>query len=35
MPEDVFERFVRAVAKGEIQKPEIAGFLEEHSTPSQ
>jgi death-on-curing protein len=34
MPEDVFERFVRAVAKGEIQKPEIAKFLEEHSRPS-
>ena len=34
MPEDVFERFVRAVAKGEIQKPEIAKFLEEHSSPN-
>ena len=33
MTEDIFERFVRAVAKGEIQKPEIAGFLEEHSIP--
>ena len=30
---DKLERFVRAVAKGEIQKPEIAKFLEEHSTP--
>ena len=35
MSEDVFERFVRAVAKGEIQKPEIAKFLEEHSTYTQ
>ena len=35
MSEDVFERFVRAVAKGEIQKQEIAKFLEEHSTLSQ
>ena len=25
------ERFVLAVAKGEVQKPEIAKFLEEHS----
>ena len=32
-PEEL-ERFVRAVAKGEIQKPEIAKFLEEHSKPS-
>ena len=32
MPEDVFEQFVRAVAKGEVQKAEIAKFLEEHST---
>jgi len=31
MPEDVFERFVRAVAKGEIQKPEIAKFLTERN----
>ena len=35
MAEDVFERFVRAVAKGEVQKPEIAKFLEEHSKLSQ
>ena len=28
---DELELFVRAVAKGEIQKPEIAKFLEEHS----
>ena len=35
MPEDVFELFVRAVAKGEIQKPEIAKFLEEHSISSE
>ena len=28
---DELERFVRTVAKGEIQKPEIAKFLEEHS----
>ena len=33
MSEDVFERFVRAVSKGEIQKPEIAKFMEEHSKP--
>ena len=35
MAEDVFERFVRTVAKGEVQKPEIAKFLEEHSKLSQ
>jgi death-on-curing protein len=34
MSEDVFEQFVRDVAKGEIQKPEIAKFLEEHSPQS-
>jgi death-on-curing protein len=34
MSDDVFELFVRAVAKGEIQKPEIAKFLEEHCQPS-
>ena len=28
---DELERFVRAVAKGEVSKPEIARFLEEHS----
>ena len=31
---DELERFVRAVAKEEIQKPEVAKFLEEHSKPS-
>ena len=30
---DELERFVRAVAKGEISKSEIAKFLEEHSKP--
>ena len=28
---DELERFVRSAAKGEVQKPEIARFLEEHS----
>ncbi len=31
IPEDVFEAFIRDVAKGKIQKKEIAVFLEKHS----
>ena len=33
MEEDIFERFVRSVAMGKLQKPEIAEFLRKHGKP--